>query len=123
MASKIPIKIVIENVGEVEGELNEDFAPRTVELVAKKLPLEGQAARWKGEVFFKISPIGIGPENPKQEVEAGTITYCATFNSFCIFYQKSRPFTPATPLGKVLKNLEVIKSAKPGTKIRIEAIG
>jgi hypothetical protein len=61
--SRLPIKFIIESVGEAEGELIRYLAPRTVNTIAKRLPIEGRAALWKEEVYFEI-PVKMGEEKP-----------------------------------------------------------
>ena len=66
--SRIKIKFLIEGLGEAEGELVRFLAPRTIDTIVRKLPLEGRAALWKEEVYFEI-PIKMGEEKAKPTVE------------------------------------------------------
>ena len=68
--SRIKIKFLIENLGEAEGELVRFMAPRTVDTIARKLPVEGRAALYQEEVYFEI-PIKMGEEKAKRTVETG----------------------------------------------------
>nr|NIP66720.1 hypothetical protein [Candidatus Bathyarchaeota archaeon]NIU80856.1 hypothetical protein [Candidatus Bathyarchaeota archaeon]NIW34134.1 hypothetical protein [Candidatus Bathyarchaeota archaeon] len=52
--SRIPVRFVVQGVGEAEGELVRHLAPRTVEAIANQLPVEGRVALWKEEVYFEI---------------------------------------------------------------------
>ena len=52
--SRIKVKFLIEGLGEAEGELVRFLAPRTIDYIVRKLPLEGRAALWKEEVYFEI---------------------------------------------------------------------
>ncbi|MDH5437859.1 MAG: cyclophilin-like fold protein [Candidatus Bathyarchaeota archaeon] len=117
--SRVSIKFLIEGVGEVEGELVRHLAPRTVEAIIKRLPLEGRAALWKEEVYFEI-PVKMGKEKAKPTVEKGTIAFWPMGNAFCIFYGESQPYSPVNIVGRVTKNLEVFGQVKSGAKIRVE---
>lgn len=117
--SRIPIKFVIEGVGESAGEFIRYLAPRTIEAIVNKLPLEGRAALWKEEVYFKV-PLEMGGEKAKPNVEKGTIAYWPMGTAICIFYGKTQPYSPVNVLGKVTKNLELFRNVKSGTKIRVE---
>ena len=119
--SKIPIKFVIEGLGEAEGELIRHLAPRTVDAIANKLPFEGRAALWKEEVYFEI-PVKMGEEKAKPTVETGTIAYWPMGSALCIFYGSSQPYSPVNVVGKITKNLEIFRQVKSGTKIKVEAI-
>ena len=117
--SRIPIKFIIEGVGEAEAEFVRHLAPRTIDAITKKLPLEGRAALWKEEVYFEIS-VTAGEEKPKPTVEKGTIAYWPMGNAICIFYGESQPYSPVNIIGKVTKGLEQFKATKSGAKIRME---
>lgn len=117
--SHIRVKFMIESLGEAEGELIRFLAPRTVETIMRKLPVEGRAALWKEEVYFEI-PIKMGEEKAKPTVETGTIAFWPMGSAICIFYGESQPYSPVSILGKITKNLEIFKQVKSGTRIRVE---
>ena len=117
--SRIKIKFIIEGLGEAEGELVRFLAPRTIDTVVRKLPIEGRAALWKEEVYFE-TPIKMGEEKAKGTVEKGTIAFWPMGSAICIFYGESQPYSPVSILGEITKNLELFSRVKSGTKIRVE---
>jgi hypothetical protein len=119
--SRIKVKFTIEALGEAEGELVRFLAPRTIDMIVRKLPLEGRAALWKEEVYFETS-IKMGEEKAKGTVENGTIAFWPMGSAICIFYGESQPYSPVNILGKITKNLELFKQVKSGTKIRVELL-
>jgi len=119
--SRIKIKFIIEGLGEAEGEFIRHLAPRTVDMVVRKLPFEGRAALWKEEVYFEI-PVKMGEEKAKSTVEKGAIAFWPMGSALCIFYGESQPYSPVNVLGKVTKNLEVFSKVKSGTVIRVEKL-
>lgn len=119
--SRIRVKFMVENLGEAEGELVRFLAPRTVETIIRKLPVEGRAALWKEEVYFEI-PVKLGEEKAKPTVETGTIAFWPMGSALCIFYGQSQPYSPVSILGKITKNLELFKQIKSGTRIRVEQL-
>lgn len=119
--SRIPVKFLLEEVGEAEGELVRYLAPRTVDAIVKLLPVEGRAARWKEEIYFEI-PVKMGDEKAKSTVESGTIAYWPMGNALCIFYGESQPYSPVNVIGKVTKNLHLLGQAGSGKKIRVEKV-
>ncbi len=119
--SRVKIRFLIEGYGEAEGELVRFMAPRTVDTIIRKLPIEGRAAIWKEEVYFEI-PVKMGDEKAKAKVETGALAFWPLGSAFCIFYGKSQPYSPVNILGKVTKNLELFSQVKSGTMIRVEAI-
>ena len=117
--SRIPIKFVIEGVGNAEGELIRIASPRTTDAILRALPLEGLAALWQEEVYFDI-PVKMGNEKSKPTVEKGTLAYWPMGAAFCIFYGETQPYSPVNIIGKVTKNLEFFAKVKRGAKIVID---
>lgn len=119
--SRIKIKFLIEGLGEAEGELVRFMAPRTVEAITRKIPLEGRSALYKEEIYFEI-PIKMGEEKARRTVETGSIAFWPMSSAICVFYGKSQPYSAVNVIGKITKNLEVFQHIKSGTRIRVEQI-
>jgi hypothetical protein len=102
--SRVRIKLIIEGLGEAEAELVRFLAPRTIDMIIRKLPVEGRAAIWKEEVYFE-TPIKMGEEKAKATVENGTIAFWPMGSAICIFYGVTQPYSPVNILGKITKNL------------------
>jgi len=119
--SRIKIKFTIEGLGEAEGELVRFLAPRTIDMITRKLPVEGRAAMWKEEVYFEI-PVKMGEEKAKSTVENGTIAFWPMGSAICIFFGESQPYSPVNILGRVTKNLELFRQVKSGTRIKVELL-
>ena len=119
--SRVKVKFVVEGLGEAEGELVRFMAPRTVDTIVRKLPVEGRAALWKEEVYFEI-PIKMGEEKAKATVEAGAIAFWPMGSAICIFFGQSQPYSPVSILGKITQNLELFKQVKSGATIKVELL-
>jgi hypothetical protein len=117
--SHIKIKFLIEGLGEAEGELVRFLAPRTIDTIVRKLPIEGRAALYKEEVYFEI-PIKMGEEKAKSLVEEGTIAFWPMDSALCVFFGKSQPYSPVSILGKITGNLEIFKQVKSGLTIKVQ---
>jgi len=117
--SRIPVRVVLEGLGEAEGELIRFLAPRTVEAILRKLPVEGRANVWKEEVYFEI-PVKMGNEKAKKIVEKGMMAYWPLGNSICIFFGETQPYSPVNVIGKIDKNLELFEKVKSGMNVKIE---
>jgi len=116
--SRIPVKFIIENVGEAEGELIRHLAPRTVDAIIKGLPVEGRAALWKEEVYFEIS-VTVGEEKAKPNVKKSDVAYWPMGRALCIFFGDSQPYSPVNIVGRIMKNLELFSRVKSGAVIRV----
>ena len=119
--SRVKIRLVIEGLGEAEGELVRFLAPRTIDTIVRKLPVEGRAALWKEEVYFEI-PVKIGEEKAKPTVETGTIAFWPMGSAVCVFYGQSQPYSQVNILGKVTKNLKLFEQVKSGATIKVELL-
>lgn len=119
--TRIAIKFHVEELGEVKAEFVRHLAPRTVDAITKKLPIEGRAALWKEEVYFEI-PVTMGDEKAKPKVEKGAIAYWPMGKALCIFFGDSQPYSPVNVIGGVSENLDRFSKVKSGTRIRVERI-
>jgi hypothetical protein len=119
--SRFPIRIVVDGVGEAEGELVRIRSPRVVDAIVRALPIEGRAALWQEEIYFDI-PVKMGHEKASSTVEKGTLAHWPMGNAFCIFWGKTQPYSPVNIVGNVTKNLVLFECVKSGAKIIIEKI-
>jgi hypothetical protein len=119
--SSYKIRFIAEAYGEAEGELLRFTSPMTVDNLAKALPFEGRAARWKEEIYFE-TPVKMGAEKAKNRVEIGTLAYWPMGSALCVFYGPTDPYSPVNVVGKITANLEMFRSLKSGTKIRVEKV-
>jgi len=119
--SRIPVKFIIESGGEAEGELIRHLAPRTVDAIIKRLPVEGRVALWKEEVYFEI-PVTMGEEKARPSVKKGNLAYWPMGHALCVFYGDSQPYSAVNIVGQVTKNLEVFSQVKSGSVIRVVRI-
>lgn len=119
--SRIKIRFSIVGLGEAEGEFVRFLAPRSIDAIIRKLPIEGRAALYKEEVYFEV-PVRLGKEKAKSTVEEGTIAFWPMGSALCIFFGKSQPYSPVSILGKITKNLKIFKEVKSGQTIKVELI-
>ena len=119
------IKIEFEKIS-IEADLNNS---ETANRIKKILPLSNSINTWGDEIYFSIDVDD--PEiDPKEVVELGDIAYWPPGNSFCIFFGLTpasengdiRPASPVNVIGKILGNLEILKSVKSGEKVSISLI-
>ena len=119
--SRVKVRFVVEGSGEAEGEFVRFMAPRTVDTIVRKLPVEGRAALWKEEVYFEI-PIKMGEEKARATVETGAVAFWPMGGAICVFFGQSQPYSPVSVLGKVTRNLELFKQVKSGATIKVELL-
>jgi hypothetical protein len=119
--SRIPIIISLDGIGKAGGELIRHLAPRTVDAISRKLPLEGRAVIWNDEVYFEI-PIHIGNEKSKVSVEKGTLAFWPMGSAFCIFFGETQPYSPVNIIGRITKNIDFFSEVKKGSIIKVNKV-
>jgi hypothetical protein len=117
--SRIPVRFVLEDGRQADGELVRFYAPKTTDALLKQLPIEGRVARWKEEVYFETR-ISMGLEKPKSKIEAGSIAFWPMGSAVCIFYGQTQPYSPVNIIGAVKSGIEIFRDVAAGAKIRLE---
>jgi hypothetical protein len=125
MAKKIRF---VFDTKEVIAELI-DKNPNTAELIYQRLPLESTINMWGDEIYFGVH-LKIEEESAQEEVEIGDVAYWIEGQCVCIFFgrtpisktEKPRAYSPVNVFAKVVSNLKVLKTAVPGSVIRVEKL-
>ena len=119
-SSRIPVKFFVQGLGEADGELVRFRAPRTVDALVRKMPLEGRAALLKGGFYFAV-PLQMGLEKPVKTVSSGTIAFWPLGSALCLFYDDAPTYSPVNVVGNASFN-EVYREVQMGTIIRVEKV-
>jgi len=117
--SRIPIRFLLEDGRQADGELIRFQAPKTTDALLKRLPIEGRIARWKEEIYFE-SGITVGLEKAKSKVDPGVVAYWPMGSAICVFYGETQPYSPVNVIGVVKTGIEMFKEVQVGKKIRME---
>lgn len=115
---RIPINIIIEEVGVLEGEFIRFYAPLTVSDLLKMMPLEGFAARWDYAVYIQIN-FKRGAEKIIDKINSGDILYWPPGPYLLIAFREAPSPSQIVRIGRVEKNYEELEKAKPGLRVRI----
>jgi hypothetical protein len=119
ISSRTPIKIIVDGVGEAQGEFIKILAPLTVGAILKKLPMSGRLHPTPGGHSLIVG-IRRGVEKAVTSVKAGTIAYWPMQDSLVLFNSDARPYSPVNKVGALTENLELLEKLKSGSRIRIE---
>lgn len=118
MQARIPIKIIVEKIGEFNGEFIRFYAPLTIEYLLKNMPLEGFAGIMDYCIFFETK-ISIGAEKILDRASKGDICYWPPRNAICLFFKDAIPPAQTVRIGKFFNKIESLINTKPGSRIRI----
>lgn len=119
------IKIEFENAS-IDAVLNNS---ETADKIKKILPLSNSVNTWGDEIYFSIG-VNDGEIDSKEVVELGDLGYWPPGNAFCLFFgltpasegDKIMPASPVNIIGKVLSDLEILKSIKSGEKVSVKLV-
>jgi uncharacterized protein len=116
--SRPKVLFLIEGRGEATAEFHRFASPRTADALLKRLPVQGRAAIYGEEVYFKV-PVKAPAEKPRSTMEVGSIGYWPMGDAVCVFFGPTKPYSPVNVLGRVTGGLELFRSIKEGTLIEI----
>jgi len=119
--ARVPVRFILENGRQADAELIRFQAPKTVDALLKRLPIEGRVARWREEVYFEAG-ITMGLEKPKSKVDAGTVAFWPMGSAVCVFYGQTQPYSPVNVIGVVKSGAQIFREVPAGAKIRLERI-
>jgi len=99
----------------------------TADAVYLALPLEAYVNVWGEEIYFEI-PVHMKLENGKKVMEVGEVAYWPQGDAFCIFFgqtpvskgPKPEAYSPVSPIGMVVGEVESMKEIGDRTFIRLE---
>ena len=119
------IKIEFENIS-IDAVLNDS---ETANKIKKILPISNSVNTWGDEIYFSIG-VNDGEIDSKKVVELGDLGYWPPGNAFCLFFgltpasegDKIMPASPVNVIGKILGDLEILKSIKSGDKVTINLV-
>ena len=117
------IKIEFENVS-IDAVLNDS---ETANKIKKILPITNTINKWGDEIYFSID-IDDGEINSKEVVDLGDLGYWPPGNAFCLFFGLTpasedndiRPASPVNIIGKILGDLEILKTIESGDQVLIK---
>ena len=118
------IKIIVDDVSAVAELLDS----KTSEAIWNALPIENTVNTWGEEIYFEIPVKSTLDETAKEVVEKGDLGYWPTGKAFCIFFgptpasqgDEIRPASAVNIVGKVEGDVDVFKSIRDGTSIKLE---
>ena len=118
------IRVTVGDV-ELDAEWTDD-APETRAALEAALPVEGDAARWGDELYFRID-VDVPAENARAAVEPGTLAYWPQGNALCLFWgptPASRGDEPraASPVNVVARVTDVspLASIDGDARVRVD---
>lgn len=112
--SKIDLVLTLKGKASLSVELKRHFAPKTVGIISRSLPLEGNAHTMGTSIALMDTNLNAGGEKLRSQFKKGDVGFLASNGSICFFLQDVSQSKPMTLIGKVSTNLDALNQVKPG---------
>ena len=88
------LRILVDDVELVANWTGDN--PETRQAIEAELPIEGDAARWGDELYFR-TPVDVPEEDGQVEVPEGAVAYWPQGNALCLFWGPTPASTGSAP--------------------------
>ena len=111
----------------VDLELDDKQAPKTVQAILEKLPIEVKINRWGDELYTDSMPVKAKEENAKSLVELMDVAYWPQGQGLCLFFgptpiskgNEIKPYSPVNVIGKIVSKENIAKRVDDSTSVII----
>ena len=119
--SKAQLILEINGKARIPCDLKRHLSPRTVGIMLRSLPLEGNVHLMGENIVYIESPVDSGIERPRTDFKAGDIAFLPSSGSVCFFKGDVSSAKRMTPIGRLGGPLDALLDARPGDILRIRA--
>jgi len=112
--SKIKLTLEIRGKAKLSCELKRHLSPRTVGIIARAIPLEGNAHLMGNSIVYLETSVNSGLDRPRRDFKKGDIAYLPANGSICFFIENFPNVKTMTPIGKILPEVDSLKEIKSG---------
>ena len=112
--SKIKVILEIRGKAKLNCELKRHLSPRTVGIISRSLPLEGNAHLLTSNIAYFETSINSGIDRPRKEFKKGDIAFLPANGSICFFSNDVSSSKTMTPIGKILSDVSLLHEIKSG---------
>jgi uncharacterized protein len=112
--SRIKLIVEIKNKAKLICELKRHLSPRTVGIISRLLPLEGNAHLLGKNIAYLETTIESGIDRPRKDFKKGDIAFLPANGSICFFIEDVTETKTMTPIGKIVSKVDELRNIKPG---------
>ena len=110
--SQFDLILKINGSKDMPCQLKRHLSPRTVGLIMRLLPLNGNAHQMGKSIVYFETNINSGIERKKTDFKRGDIAFLPTEGSICFYINDVNNGKPMTPVGKI-NEVEKLTTVKP----------
>jgi len=112
--SKSNLILEIKGKSKITVELKRHLAPRTVGMLLRSLPLDGNAHFLGRSIVYFESAIDSGAERARKDFRKGDVAFYPAGGSICFFVSDASPGKQMSPIGRIVSGIGGFSDAKPG---------
>ena len=112
--SQIKVILEIRGKAKLNCELKRHLSPRTVGIISRSLPLEGNAHHLISGITYFETSINSGTDRPRKEFKKGDIAFLPANGSICFFSENISSSKTMTPIGKILSDVTTLNNISSG---------
>lgn len=112
--SGLHLVVEIKGKAKLNCELKRHLSPKTVGIISRSLPLEGNAHFLGQSIIYFETAIRSGVERQRKEFKKGDVAFLPTGGSICLFVSDAISTKPMAPIGRISGDVNLLKNAKPG---------
>jgi uncharacterized protein len=121
--SKIDAILKIKGKSELKFELKRHLAPKTVGILIRSMPLEGNAHMMGNSFAYIDTQINAGGEKLRTQFKKGDVAFMAVNGSVCFFLNDLESTKSMTLIGKITSDIDALGELKPGDVFLITQAG
>ena len=112
--SKVDLVLSLKGKALLNLELKRHLAPKTVGIIIRSLPLEGNAHMMGASIAFMDTNLNAGGEKLRTQFKKSDVGFMASNGSICFFLEDAPAAKSMTLIGKITSNIDAAKEVKPG---------
>jgi hypothetical protein len=112
--SSINLFLDIDGQSKISCQLKRHLSPKTVGLITRSIPLQGNAHRISESSVYMETTIDSGVERKRTDFKMGDIAFFPIEGSIFFYIKDVYGGKPMTPIGKIVSDIEKLKQIKPG---------
>ena len=112
--SSINLFLDINGKSKISCQLKRHLSPKTVGLITRSTPLQGNAHRNSESSVYMETAIDSDIDRTRTDFKMGDIAFFPIEGSIFFYIKDVYGGKPMTPIGKILSDIEKLKQIKPG---------
>lgn len=119
--SRINLVLEVKGKSKVKVELKRHLSPRTIGILQRSIPLDGNAHFLGKSIIYLESMIDSGIERGKRDFKKGDVAFMPAQGSICFFINNAEGTKTMSPIGQIVENIDSLYDVRPGDVLSLYA--